>query len=104
MTAVGTNSGRHKGVIFSAGSFGSTGTIQPPVPGDVRRSIGHFGLVIISRINDAFIISAIFLVAAKELPGEARAIKLVQGGGLGPPVRRRWHSISPSSSALRHYY
>jgi hypothetical protein len=74
------------------------------VPGDVRRGVGHFGLVIISGTNDAFIFGAIFLVAAKKFPGKARAFKLIQGGGLGPPVRRHWHSISPSSSALRHYY
>jgi hypothetical protein len=74
------------------------------VPGDVRRGVGHFGLVIISGINDAFIVSVIFLVAAKKFPGKARAFKLIQGGGLGPPVRHGWHSISPSFSALRHDY
>jgi hypothetical protein len=67
------------------------------VPGDIRRGVGHFGLVIISGINDALIISAIFLIAAKKFPGKARAFKLVQGGGLGPPVRHRWHFCSPSS-------
>jgi hypothetical protein len=45
------------------------------VPGDIRRGVGHFGLVVISGINDAFIIGAIFLVAAKKFPGEAGAFE-----------------------------
>ncbi len=75
MTAVGKTSGRQGAVAWVAGSFGSSSTIQPPVPGDIRRGIGHIGLVKIPRTHDALVVSDVFSVAAEELPGEARAFK-----------------------------
>jgi hypothetical protein len=45
------------------------------VPGDIRRGIGHIGLVKIPRTHDALVVSDVFSVAAEELPGEARAFK-----------------------------
>ena len=77
MTAVGTISGRHCAVASQAGSFGSSGTNQPPVPGEIRRGVGHFGLVVIPGTHITRVVGAIILVAAKELPGEARTFKLI---------------------------
>jgi hypothetical protein len=76
MTAVGKTSGRQVAVAWVAGSFGSSSTIQPPVPGDIRRGVGHIGLVKIPRTHDALIVSDIFSIAAEEFPGESWAVKL----------------------------
>jgi hypothetical protein len=45
------------------------------VPGEIRRGVGHFGLVKIPRTHDALVISDIFSVSAEELPGEAWTFK-----------------------------
>lgn len=76
MTAVGNISGRQEAVAWIAGSFGSSSTIQPPVPGGIRRGVGHIGLVKIPRTPDALVVSYIFSVAAEVLPGEPWTFKV----------------------------
>jgi hypothetical protein len=77
MTAVGTSSGRHRGVTSVADSFGSNKTIQPPVPGDIRRGVGHFGHVRGRLFSDPLVICAITRISTKKLPGKPLALKLV---------------------------
>jgi hypothetical protein len=48
------------------------------VPGEVR-----FGVEIRPAIGDALVISTVFIVTSKGLPGKALAIKLAQRGGIG---------------------
>jgi hypothetical protein len=83
MTAVGKISGRQSGIAWWAGRFGSTGTNQPPVMGEIRRGGRHFGVFLIPVTHDVLVTGAILLVAAEELPGEPWASKFIEGGGIG---------------------
>ena len=53
-------------------------------------------------LDDACIVFAKFGIAAQKLPGDTRAIKIVQhlGGFRRPPVSCPWHAGPPRSKAL----
>ena len=99
----GKSSGRQIVGRRLAGSSGSRTKGQPPATGNFR----HGGFLRDGARSNALkrlpIIFSIFRIAPQELPGESRAIELLQRIGRirRPPVHRSWHAWLPPPRACK---